>query len=423
MAIVAALVVLLVVIAGAISGGNGFNMNMQSNSTSSWNQFLEYVATKEGGTKTADGQYYIVEDDSKGNPTVGHGLCLKSSDGYLNVDAFSSYSIDSKQLADNWLNGNRDGKVSVEICDAIWEEGVKTRYESIVAQYPDLRTYQHYALTDVKYRRGNTDGFQEAYNSEWTASDDKYGDYDESKESFSMDSLYSFFNNGFTDTSSGVYTRKQDQWILFKYGYYRPLGEYWKGAPNGADVSSLNTVDYKGTYQSNINGYTFVEYYQNGSSWSSDPLNGASGSTVGSAGCHVTSMAIALTAITGDIITPRDVNNAFNFMSNGDEAILNTLKFSYLKNSINISACRTSGLTKDFLISELNKGHILMIRFQGLSEWSTSTHYVICADYKKEAGTDYIYISNPNRYGTNGWVDISRITISQWTQARIISQK
>ena len=224
-AVAAALVVLLVVIVGAISGGDG--LSMQNNSTMAWEQFLKYVATKEGGTKTEDGQYYIVEDDSKGNPTVGHGLCLKSSDGYLNVDAFSSYGIDSKQLADNWLNGNRDGKVSVEICDAIWEEGVKTRYESIVTQYPDLTTYQHYALTDVKYRRGNTDGFQEAYDSKWKSSDDKYGDYDESKEPFSMDSLYSFFNNGFTDTSSGVYTRKQDQWVLFKYGYYRPLGEYW----------------------------------------------------------------------------------------------------------------------------------------------------------------------------------------------------
>lgn len=208
---------------------------LASTSGSLWEQFLKFVLTNEGGTKTDDGKYYIVEDDSAGNPTIGHGLCLKSQDGYLHVDEFSAHEIDSKKLADDWLNNGTQGKVEVEICDAIWKEHLRILYEGIdgesgiKGQYKNLnlKEYQYYALVDVKYRRGNTDGFTDAYNSKWSSSDDKYGE-DTSSESFSTDSLYSFFLDGWTDTGSGVYTRKKNQWLLFKYGYYAPIKEYWQ---------------------------------------------------------------------------------------------------------------------------------------------------------------------------------------------------
>lgn len=424
-----AAMLLIIIIIGCFDWGSieASAQDMHSASNASWSQFLEYVAIKEGGT-TVNGGYYIVEDDSDGNPTVGHGLCLKSyadnpSGSYLHVEEFAAYGLDSKKLADDYESG-KTATVSVEIADAIWESHLKTIFDSITTQYPNLTTYQRYALTDVKYRRGNINGFDKQYSSKWKNSDDEYNNYVEANEKFSTDTLFSFFWNGGHDLD-GVKTRKKDQWVLFKYGYYRPLSEYFIAAPSAADISSLATKDYKGTYQSLTGGFTFVEYYQNGASWSSDKLNGGSSSsvTIGNSGCHVTSMAIALTAVTGDTITPKYVNNAFNFMANGDEAILNTTKFSYLKDSVKIGGLITSGLNKNFLVSNLNAGNILMLRFQGSCEWTSSTHYVIGADYKKENGQDYIYIVNPNRYGPNGWVRISKITIGQWTQARIISQK
>ena len=64
-----------------------------------------------------------------------------------------------------------------------------------------------------------------------------------------------------------------------------------------------------------------------------------------------------------------------------------------------------------------------MIRYEGSSEWTSTSHYVICADYKNDGGKDYIYISNPNRDGINGWISVDRIVISTLTQARTISQK
>lgn len=180
--------------------------NSTATSGTQWENFKRFVSVNEGGTKTADGKYYIVEDDSLGNPTVGHGLCLysKVDNAYLHNESFSKYGIDSIELANNWLDGTRgEQHVSVDICDKIWEENLKALYDSIVSTYSNLgiTTYQYYALTDVKYRRGNTNGFENAYKEKWSSSDNRYKQSPSSEE-YSQESLYSFFNNGSTDTSS-----------------------------------------------------------------------------------------------------------------------------------------------------------------------------------------------------------------------------
>lgn len=220
---------------------------------------------KDGPTDET-GQYYIVHDDSWGNPTIGHGLCLYSSGSYLNVEAFASRGYDSKQLADDWLANGTVGKVPVDVCDDIWKEGLKSRYENIKNTYADLnlKEYQIYALVDVQYRRGNTGGFEELYKSLWSSDDDKYGQ-DPSGETYDMNSLYKFFNDGFTDTSSGVYTRKQRQWLLFKYGYYESLGEYYTAeSATGGGIGG-------GNYDSSF--YGGINIYNDDGSVNSDKIN------------------------------------------------------------------------------------------------------------------------------------------------------
>lgn len=225
--LVLALIIILILSLDEDDGSSSLAGNMTQATGTSWEQFLRFVEKNEGGT-VIDG-YYIVEDDSWGNPTIGHGLCLYSNGSYLNVEAFQKHGIDSKKLADDWLNNGTQGKVSKEICDSIWSDGLKARYENIKSTYSNLglKEYQIYSLIDVKYRRGYTNGFEDQYNSLWSSSDDKYGE-STSGEQYSMTTLYSFFNNGFSDTASGVYTRKKRQWLLFKYGYYESLGEYYK---------------------------------------------------------------------------------------------------------------------------------------------------------------------------------------------------
>lgn len=253
-AIALVLMGLVAVLAGAVAGdglgGEGSDSGDSSSyvpgsgkpsgsSLTNWDEFLSYVETKEGGTKTSDGKYYIVEDDDAGNPTVGHGLCLhSSSDGYLHVTEFSAYGIDSKKLADDWLAGGREGKVSVNICDEMWSNLLESKYNTISSKYPSLKEYQKYALTDVMYRRGNISGFDSEYSSKWTSADEQYGNYVEANEPFSTDTLFNFFWNG-GHAEKGVNTRKQDQWVLFKYGYYRPLGKYCSTAESSGDSSSF----------------------------------------------------------------------------------------------------------------------------------------------------------------------------------------
>ena len=198
---------------GAMSEAQARYYDNYSNVSSGtqWENFKRFVLANEGGTKSSDGKYYIVEDDSQGNPTVGHGLCLysKVDKAYLHRDAFSKYGINSESLANNWLNGTRGEQVPVDICDKIWEDNLRGIYESIVNTYSNLSLtqYQCFALTDVKYRRGNTDGFENAYNTKWSSSDNRYKQ-NIGTEEYSLDSLYSFFNNGFTDTSSRCVYKK-----------------------------------------------------------------------------------------------------------------------------------------------------------------------------------------------------------------------
>jgi hypothetical protein len=187
-----------------------YNSSVATSGTQ-WENFKRFVLANESGTKTSDGKYYIVEDDGLGNPTVGHGLCLysKADKTYPNKEAFNNNNINSEELAKKWLNGDSSGKVSVDICDKIWEERLRSIYYSLVDAYSNLSLtiYQYYALTDVKYRRGNIDGFWEAYNEKWSENDNRYKE-DTTVEEYSQDSLYSFFNNGFTNTSNRCVYKK-----------------------------------------------------------------------------------------------------------------------------------------------------------------------------------------------------------------------
>lgn len=232
------LLVVLILNFGNDEEDSSLSNNMMQASGTAWEQFKKYVELREGGGKDASGQYYMVENDGAGYPTVGHGLCLKSGSGYLHVEEFIKHGVDSKQLADNWLNGDRNGKVSVEICDSIWEDNLKDLYDNVKATLSDLnlKEYQIYALVDVKYRRGNINGFRNKYESLWSSNDDQFGQ-DISKEPYSESSLFSFFWNG-GHSLEGVNKRKKAQWLLFKYGYYDGLNEYYTAGTGGGNYDS-----------------------------------------------------------------------------------------------------------------------------------------------------------------------------------------
>lgn len=202
---------------------------------SSWEQFIRYMITKEGGSH--DDTNYWVEDDGYGVPTIGHGLALYN-DGHGHKAEFEAYGIDTVELVKKYKANPsaKNATVSIEICDEIYKNHIKGLYDSVISSYEsyNLKEYQYYALTDVKYRRGNlgsskvTSGFSTDYKNLWSDSDNEYGSYVESNEKFdSENTLFHFFWDG-GHSLEGVRTRKHDQWVIFKYGYYRPLKEYWQ---------------------------------------------------------------------------------------------------------------------------------------------------------------------------------------------------
>ncbi len=318
-AILAAIGLVAAIIVGIVEAVAAEDEERQANSGmtpiytgANWEKFLKYVSINEGGSKTADGAYYYVEDDSEHNPTIGHGLCLKSGSSYLHVDEFAAQGVDSKALADAWLaNPSRtDLTVSVEICDQIWDEHLKGLLEDVTSTYSELnlKEYQLYALADVLYRRGNTNSdygsFSSLYNSLWSSSDDRYKE-DPSTEEYSMSSLYKFFNNGRAN-DSGVYYRKQRQWVLFRYGwfdYQDGTGEYWEEIA-GAGDADVQEVPGQAHYSrtATVNGRTYIIW---------DQYSYSSSSSIYRTGCGPTTMAIILSGYGFDY----DIEKAFNEFS------------------------------------------------------------------------------------------------------------
>ena len=378
---------IIVILASLGGGGDAANAEtvnnadgMSSTSSSSWEQFCKFVEMNEGGSKTSDGKYYIVEDDSAGNPTVGHGLCLKSHDGYLHVQEFSAHGVDSKKLADDWLAGNRDGKVEVSICDEIWSTYLRNIYEQIVAanQNLNLKEYQYYALTDVKYRRGNIKGFTEAYQKKWTSSEDKYGK-DTSSEAFDNNSLYGFFLNGYTNTKSGIYKRKKNQWLLFKYGYYASLNEYWKedystsgnatGEPGKTGKVTVSGTEVE-TY-TNSKGDTYILYRQTQGPWATQ---GYMGGTVAKIGCTTAASATAASKYDSRL-TP------MNFLNIQNIGVTRTLASNGLKfERVGSDNVQRTESDKNKIKGYLQEGYPVMIHVNKNSIFTNSEHYMTLID-------------------------------------------
>ena len=194
---------------------------------------------------------------------------------------------------------------------------------------------------------------------------------------------------------------------------------------SGTADSTLSANDYGGVIVSSTNGYTFTEYYQDGgATWSGDSLSGSgSGKTVGQAGCNVTSHAIALSAVTGDTITPRDINQ-YDIINSSSSNLLNKPEFSQYASDVTISEY-VGKPTVNSLITYMQQGKVVILKYDasvGSTKWANTTHFVVCADYKKESGVDFFYIINPNEGATmaTGWYQAGHIFDAGLVNAKLV---
>lgn len=401
---------LMIILVGIIVGILGATTASASTSDDSqmadatvdqWEQFLRYVAIKEGGGTSGD--YYVVEDDGAGNPTVGHGLCIRTGNSYLHVNEFAAYGIDSKKL-------KMGDKVSKEICDSIWGDHLKGLYNGIASSYSNLglKEYQCYALTDVKYRRGNTNGFQDNYNSKWTDSDNQYGSYNESNEKFDTNTLYNFFWNG-GHSLEGVNIRKKDQWVLFKYGYYRPLKEYWQanvGGETSGDYSVDNTAaSIYGRFTRDDNKVFTI--------MSQTDMNNVHGLGTGWEGyCNKASAVIIASGYTNtDVYKMAKKAEGIEWIMSNES---NTNKF-FNEYGLKASVTTTSNTSKivSTVKEVLPKGGCVSIRFNDYTKvdedervWTNSGHWIAILGYKNENGKEKMFIADPGHRGNQGWYSL-----------------
>lgn len=211
---------------GSVASGSGFDL------------FIKWLHTYEGGRKTEDGKFYIVESDGSATGlAVGHGVDINTHKAELIA---AGYSI------------KKGSKIPVDIVDAIEEKEVNEKIKAVKARTKglDLTEYQIYALVSRAYNCGvagafssrNGLTFKQTYNKYWKQDrDDKYNQKGEVNYNHN---LYSNYMNTPTTSQgqvlSGLIERRKSEWLLFQTGYFdRGVEAYWKEDENKAE--DINT--------------------------------------------------------------------------------------------------------------------------------------------------------------------------------------
>lgn len=229
---------------GGDSDSSAASKSKDLTSGSGFELFLQWLHTYEGGTKTDDGKYYIVESDGSDNGTaVGHGVDIGTHGAELRKAGYDT-SIGSK--------------IPVDVVDAIEEREVSENMKKVKSETKglNLTDYQIYALVSRVFNCGPTGAltghygqgmsFKEAYKQFWSQDrDDKYG----KKEQVDYNhNLYSKFMN-LPVTSQGEYlegleNRRKSEWLLFQTGYFdRGVEAYWKNNSGENSTEDSGSTD------------------------------------------------------------------------------------------------------------------------------------------------------------------------------------
>ena len=217
------------------SSGDSFS------SGSSFKQFKKWLHGWEGGSKSSDGKYYIVESDgSEHGSAVGHGVDIPTYGAELRAAGYDT-SIGSK--------------IPIDIVDAMEEKEINSKMSAIKSQTKglNLTEYQIYALVSRAYNCGtsgalttrNGKNFKEAYNSYWKQDkDDKYGKKEK------VDYSHNLYSKYMKDpqTSEGKYLRgleerRKSEWLLFQTGWFDDRGNV--NAYCTKDEDSVDGADIK----------------------------------------------------------------------------------------------------------------------------------------------------------------------------------
>lgn len=154
--------------------------------------------------------------------------------------------------------------------------------------------------------------------------------------------------------------------------------------------SNLAQTGYTGIHTSGITGKQFKEYKQNGDApWAG--VGYANGNTIGAWGCPLVSDAILCSGY-GQDVTPVQINSEYS----GGYTVGNKIC------SITGSSNHFYSIDKNKIVTHIKNGGTVMVHSYS-QPFTSSEHYMAIIDVSSDG--NQIYLSNPNYYGPNGWMN------------------
>ena len=212
---------------------------------------------------------------------------------------------------------------------------------------------------------------------------------------------------------AGVYTRKQRQWILFRYGYFDfqgGNGVYWeeeKGLSATGTPGETSEIYYEGTkiktYTSS-SGRTYIMYKQSQGPWASTSYGSG---TIGGIGCPTTAASTALAGL-GFSYLPSDFAEIGN---SGFTAVVgNRLQNKYtitIHDENERASVDSNNINK--IIGCLQEGMPVIVHATASlgSDFTTSQHYFVLLDI--DANNKKVYTATGLSYKDDAWYDINYV--------------
>lgn len=151
-----------------------------------------------------------------------------------------------------------------------------------------------------------------------------------------------------------------------------------------------------------VNG--IIKYNQRDSRWAGIKLGGCSSSTIGSAGCAITSFSMALTYNNRFYVTPPDVNTKLGTNACAFDANISASKYG-IKANILAASSQMEATAKQIIRGGLKTSKPVMVGMRHVTD-SNKSHFVLVYGFEQYSSNSYLhFIYDPEGYNDYGTLE------------------
>lgn len=328
---------------------------------------------------TQDKTKYICFDDGLGTRNFGFGVCHYYSGHFNNQGVYASVGVDITQYF------NIGSTLDVDIVDQVKLLIVKNNREYINSKLTSagisLAENQLQALDAICYQwgpYGTIEDFISAYQ--------RYGDTEELRQNFTHhgDKPFLSGDNG----RAYEIKRANANWTLFHEGRYLT-----------SDGGELNPANYTGASKEGwtTKGVSCPRYYQSDERWANNAYNYKSGGTIRSGGCGASALAMAVSGLTGQDITPDIIVNTLN-QNNIDTVNNGAGSAKLIAGMYGLTYQHINRTDKTAIDNALDSGKVCIFSIVANGIYTGGGHFIMC--YGRE-GDNYYVIESGRYYQTD----------------------